>query len=229
MKKRILVIEDDTAIAEIERDNLEAGGFVAEIAVDGNEGLEKALTGTYDLLLIDIMLPGIDGFELCEKVRDQFDIPIIMVTARTEDIDKIRGLGFGADDYVTKPFSIAELVARVKAHLAQYERLTGKKAKSKEIQFGRVRINRNGHQVFVDGKEIILTKKEYKLLMCLVIQPNVVFSKEELYEQIWGQDMYGELKTVTVHINRLREKIEHNPSAPRYIQTVWGVGYKFTP
>jgi DNA-binding response OmpR family regulator len=229
MKKRILIIEDDTAIAEIERDNLEVNGFDAEIAVTGTGGLQKALTGLYDLLLVDVMLPGMSGFDLCAKIRSQIDIPIIMVTARSEDIDKIRGLGLGADDYVTKPFSPAELVARVRANIAQYERLTGEKGKTRELSFGLVRINPVSHQIFVNEKEITLAQKEYELLLFLVQRPNMVFDKEALYSHVWGEDRYGELKTVIVHIQRLREKIETDPASPRYIQTVWGAGYRFTP
>jgi DNA-binding response OmpR family regulator len=229
MKKKILIIEDDTSIAEIERDNLEVNGFDAEIAVTGTAGLQKALAGQYALLLVDVMLPGMNGFDLCAKIRSQIDIPIIMVTARDEDIDKIRGLGLGADDYVTKPFSPAELVARVRANIAQYERLTGEKGKPRELSFGRVCINPASHQVFVNGKETALAQKEYELLLFLVQHPNKVFDKESLYCHVWGEGKYGELKTVIVHIQRLREKIEADPSAPRYIQTVWGAGYRFTP
>jgi DNA-binding response OmpR family regulator len=229
MTKKILIIEDDAAIAEIERDNLEVNGFDAEIAASGTVGLKKALTGLYDLLLVDVMLPGMNGFDLCAKIRSQTDIPIIMVTARDEDIDKIRGLGLGADDYITKPFSPAELVARVRAHIAQYERLTGERGKVRELVFGNIRINPASHQVFVNGKETALAQKEYELLLFLVQRPNRVFDKEALYSHVWGEDMYGELRTVIVHIQRLREKIETDPSSPRFIQTVWGAGYRFTP
>ncbi|MDR0599556.1 MAG: response regulator transcription factor [Treponema sp.] len=229
MKKRVLIIEDDAAIAGIERDNLEVNGFDAEIAWNGNDGLRMALTGAYDLLLVDLMLPGINGFDLCAKLRSQLDVPLIMVTARGEDIDKIRGLGLGADDYVTKPFSPAELVARVRAHIAQYERLTGEKGKTRELVFGRLRVNPAARRVFVDEKEVILAQKEYELLLFLVQRPHTVFDKEALYGHIWGEDRYGDLKTVAVHIQRLREKIEADPSSPRYVQTVWGAGYRFTP
>lgn len=230
MKQQILIIEDDQAIAEIERDFLEMDGFATEIANGGLSGLERAQNGEHDLILLDLMLPGIDGLEICRKIRDRLDVPILMVTARTEDIDKIRGLGLGADDYISKPFSPQELVARVKAHLSRYERLTSEpKNSQREISFGRVRINTAARQVFVDNQEIDCANREYELLVHLVSRPNRVFSKELLYESVWGTDMYGDLKTVVVHVNRLREKIESDPSKPRYIQTVWGAGYRFTP
>lgn len=228
MNKTILIIEDDPAIAEIERDFLEIDGFCTEIVADGVLGLEKALGGGYDLILLDLMLPGMDGFAICRKIRGAIDVPLLMVTARMEDIDKIRGLGLGADDYITKPFSPAELVARVKANLAFYERLKGTGVTNVgEISLGPVRINSQGHQVFVRGQEVEFTNKEYDLLFFLLTQPNVVFSKEILYERIWGADSYGDLKTVAVHINRLREKVEQNPANPVHIQTVWGVGYRY--
>ena len=230
MKPKILIVEDDQAIAEIERDFLEMNGLETEIAADGLKGRDRALTGEHDLILLDLMLPGLDGLEICRSIRDQVDIPILMVTARTEDIDKIRGLGLGADDYISKPFSPQEMVARVKAHLARFQRLTGERTSgAREIKFGLVRINTGSRQVFVDNQEIDCANKEYELLVHLVGRPNQVFSKEHLYESIWGTETYGDLKTVVVHVNRLREKIESDPSKPRYIQTVWGVGYRFTP
>lgn len=230
MKQTILIVEDDSAIAEIERDFLEMNGFATEIVNDGPQGLVRAQSGEHDLILLDLMLPGLDGLEICRRIRDQTDIPILMVTARTEDVDKIRGLGLGADDYISKPFSPQEMVARVKAHLARYQRLTGEgQGRKKEIRFGRVRINTDARQVFVDDVEIDCANKEYELLAHLVGRPNQVFSKEHLYDSIWGTDMYGDLKTVVVHVNRLREKIESDPSKPRFIQTVWGAGYRFTP
>lgn len=226
--KKILIIEDDKSIAEIERDFLEINSFEAFIIADGMEGLKHASSGEYDLILLDLMLPSIDGYEICKKIRGMIDIPIIMVTARIEDIDKIRGLGLGADDYISKPFSPTELVARVKANLAQYERLTsGHTVETEEIQVGNVRINSKTHRVYVDGHEIEFKNKEYELLLFLVTNPDVVFNKEVLYERIWGIDAYGDIKTVAVHINRLREKIEKDPSNPVHIQTVWGAGYRF--
>ena len=227
--ERILIIEDDTAIAAIERDYLAIEHFEVEIAPDGKSGIEKALHGNFDLILLDLMLPGIDGFTVCRKLRETLDIPILMVTARREDIDKIRGLGLGADDYIEKPFSLSVLVARVKAHLAQYARLkqTGK-AIPTQINVGNIRINTDTHRVYVNGKEIDLKNKEYELLLFLVLNVDVVFSRETLYERIWGMDAMGDNATVAVHINRLRDKIEDDPSNPHYIQTVRGAGYRFT-
>ncbi len=226
---KILIIEDDLAIAEIERDYLEMEGLAVEMERDGRAGLEKALSGGHDLILLDVMLPGLDGFEICKRIRRAVDVPILMVTAKLEDIDKIRGLGLGADDYITKPFSPAELVARVKANLAQYARLTGPaKRTDREITFGRVRIKPDSRRVYVNDREVDFTNKEYELLLYLVSRPDTVHSKEQLYERIWGSDVYGDLKTVAVHINRLREKIEKEPASPRHIQTVWGAGYRFT-
>lgn len=226
--KKILIIEDDRAIAEIERDFLEINGFETIIVEDGIEGISQATSGKYDLILLDLMLPGIDGYEICKKIRGVIDIPIIMVTAKIEDIDKVRGLGLGADDYVSKPFSPTELVARVKANLAQYERLTSAEAaRNEEIQIDNIRINSKTHRVYVNGKEVEFKNKEYELLLFLMKNPEIVFSKEALYEKIWGMDAYGDIKTVAVHINRLREKIEEDPASPVHIQTVWGAGYRF--
>lgn len=224
---KILIIEDDTAIAEIERDYLELDGFAVEIAADGNTGLERGLSGEHSLILLDLMLPGMDGFAICRALREQIDVPILMVTARQEDIDKIRGLGLGADDYIEKPFSPSVLVARVKAHLARYQRLTGAARTSGEIQIGGIRLNESTHRVFVDGNEVELTNKEYELLLFFMLNVDVVFSREQLYERIWGWDAMGDSATVAVHINRLRKKIEQDPANPRYIVSVWGAGYRF--
>lgn len=229
VSKRILIIEDDQAIAEIERDYLQLSQFEVVLANDGAEGLKQALTGTFDLILLDVMLPTVDGFEICKKLRETLDIPILMVTAKQEDIDKIRGLGLGADDYIEKPFSPSILVARVKANLAQYDRL--KKGQTEntlaEIQVGNLRIQPGSHRVFVRNQEISLKNKEYELLLFLVRNGDLVFDKETLYERIWGFDAIGDVATVPVHINRLREKIEDDPSNPHYIETVWGAGYRF--
>ncbi len=227
MMARILIVEDDASIAAIERDYLEIDSFEVEIAEDGPSGLTKGCSGIYDLILLDLMLPGIDGFEVCRKLREKTNIPILLVTARREDIDKIRGLGLGADDYIEKPFSPSVLVARVKAHLAQYQRLTGKKQVSSEITLGNIRINTNTHRVFVDNKEVELKNKEYELLLFLMLNVDIVFDRETLYEKVWGLDAMGDIATVAVHINRLREKIEKNPAKPQYIETVWGAGYRF--
>lgn len=224
---KILIIEDDVAIAEIERDYLELDGFAVEIAADGNVGLERGLSGEHSLILLDLMLPGMDGFAICRALREQIDVPILMVTARQEDIDKIRGLGLGADDYIEKPFSPSVLVARVKAHLARYRRLTGNERTSGEIQIGGIRLNEETHRVYVDGREVELTNKEYELLLFFMLNVDVVFSREQLYERIWGWDAMGDSATVAVHINRLRKKIEQDPANPRYIVSVWGAGYRF--
>ena len=226
--KKILIIEDDKAIAEIERDFLEIDGFETTIAFDGLIGLEKAMSGNFDLILLDIMLPGMNGYDICRKIRDKIDVPILMVTAKIEDVDKIRGLGLGADDYISKPFSPTELVARIKSNLAQYGRLKSNNySKDEKIQIGRVLLNQLTHRVYVGDEEIELKNKEYELLMFLMTNPDIVFSKEQLYERIWGMDALGDLKTVAVHIGRLREKIEAVAQNPIHIQTVWGAGYRF--
>ncbi len=227
--KQILIIEDDRSIAEIERDFLEIEGFGATIAEDGQEGLRLALSGDYDMILLDLMLPGMNGYELCRAVREKTDIPILMVTARHEVADKVRGLGLGADDYIAKPFSPTELIARVKANLAQYERLTrsSESDAKREVEAGPIRVNPLTRRAFVREQEVEFKNKEFELLLLLVSNPYIVFSKEQIYERIWGMDAIGDLKTVAVHINRLREKIEADPQNPDYIQTVWGAGYRF--
>ena len=228
--KRILIIEDDEAIAAIERDYLVLGGFEVEIAGTGGDGIAMGRFGRFDLILLDLMLPGIDGFSVCRTLRETLDIPILMVTARQEDIDKIKGLGMGADDYITKPFSPNVLVARIKANLAQYDRLKNTEKQEKaQIQMGNILLQQDSRRVFVDGTEVELKNKEYELLLFLMSNADTVFSRETLYERIWGYEAMGDNATVAVHINRLREKIEQNPSQPRYIQTVWGAGYRFRP
>ena len=226
-RKRILLVEDDQGIAEVESDYLIANGFVVDIAYDGNQGCEKALQGDYDLLLLDIMLPGKDGFAICREVRAVKETPILMVSAKREDIDKIRGLGLGADDYIVKPFSPNELVARVKAHIARYERLTGGRNTGDAMIFGDLEIRRQERRVFLAGREISLKNREFDLLLFLAENPGLVFSKDSLFERIWGMEAMGDTATVTVHINRIREKIEPKPSEPRYVETVWGAGYRF--
>ena len=226
--KHILLIEDDLAIAELERDYLEADGFEITIETNGQKGLKSALTENYDLLLVDVMLPGKDGFQIVREVRKKKDIPILMISAKREDIDKIRGLGLGADDYISKPFSPSELVARVKAHSSRYERLTVKADKSLAsfIEIGSLEIQPEGHRVFTRGKEISLTHKEFELLLFLARNRGIVFSKDVLFERVWGLDAVGDTATVMVHVNRLREKLEKDPSKPEFIETVWGVGYR---
>jgi DNA-binding response OmpR family regulator len=229
---KILIIEDDAAIAEIERDFLEINGFETVIESNGIKGMERALNGGFDLILLDIMLPGKSGYDICKSIREKIDIPILMLTARIEDIDKIRGLGLGADDYISKPFSPTELAARVKAHITRYKRLTKNNSSTsdiKNINTGWLVLNSGTRRVLVSNKEISLTNKEYELLYFLASNPEMVFSRERIYDQLWGENMYGDLKTVTVHIKRLREKIERDPSNPLHIQTVWGAGYRFVP
>jgi DNA-binding response OmpR family regulator len=225
--KKILIIEDDKSIAELERDYLEIDGFSVEIALTGTEGLNKALKDEVDLVLLDLMLPGTDGFRICRAIRTEKDIPILMVSAKKEDIDKIRGLGLGADDYIVKPFSPSELVARVKAHLARYDRLIGKEVQNDGIIIRGLQIDKVSRRVFVNNYEVTLTAKEFDLLTFLALHPNHVFSKEELFERLWGFDSLGDISTVTVHIRKIREKIESDPSEPQYIETVWGAGYRF--
>lgn len=225
--KKILIIEDDSGIAELERDYLEASDFEVEIAADGTTGLQKALDNTYALILLDIMLPGQDGFKVCRQIRSEKDVPILMVSARREDIDKIRGLGLGADDYVVKPFSPNELVARVKAHISRYEQLTHSEATGQVLCCGALEIQMDAHRVLIDGAEISLTNKEFELLAFMAANPGIVFSKEKLFDRVWGLDAVGDTATVSVHINRLREKIEADTANPQYIETVWGAGYRF--
>jgi len=226
--KKILIIEDDPQIAKIEKDYLAINDFEADIAATGYTGIQMALDGQYDLILLDLMLPGINGFDVCRKLRETFDIPIIMVTAKQEDIDTIKGLNLGADDYITKPFSPNVLVARVKAHIAQFARLkqSGEKP-SEEITIGNIQVQIYSRRVFVNGNEVEVKNKEYELLLFLISNPNIVFNKDTLYERIWGLDALGDNATVAVHINRLREKIEDEPSNPKHIQTVRGAGYRF--
>ncbi|WP_404450995.1 response regulator transcription factor [Virgibacillus necropolis] len=225
--KKVLIIEDEQSIAELERDYLEVNGFSSDIAMTGDEGLAKALSKSYDLILLDLMLPGLDGFELCQKIRKTVDIPILMVTARKEDIDKIRGFDRGADDYIVKPFNPNELVARVKAHIARYNRLVNRENTQNDLQIKDIYIERNSRRVLVNEEEKIFTAKEFDLLVFLATNPNRVFSKDHLFERIWGIDSMGDLTTVTVHIRKIREKIEVDPSNPEYLETIWGVGYRF--
>ncbi|MCH3949850.1 MAG: response regulator transcription factor [Acidaminococcus sp.] len=226
--KTILIIEDDKGIAELERDYLEANGFAVEMAFNGTEGRKKALHENVDLVLLDIMLPGVDGFQLCREIRAAKNIPILLVSARQEEVDKIRGLGLGADDYIVKPFSPNELVARVKGHLTRYDQLTQREsARHDVLRFGDLVIDEASHQVFLGKKEVTLANKEFELLLFLAKNPGIVFSKDTLFERVWGSDAIGETATVSVHVNRIREKIEADTSKPRYIETVWGAGYRF--
>lgn len=226
--KKILIIEDQQSIAELEKDYLEINHYQVDIKNNGLEGLDAALTKKYDLILLDLMLPDIDGFDICKKIRNKKNIPILIISARGEDIDKIRGLGLGADDYISKPFSPNELVARVKAHLDRFDRLTGKSEWEKnEIQIKNLTINQTSHRIFLDNQEINLTTKEFEILNFLASHPNIVFSKEQLYFHVWGDDSYGDIATIAVHIKKIRDKIEKDPQNPRFIDTLWGSGYRF--
>jgi len=227
MLKTILVVEDEVSIATLLQYNLERAGYEVLLAHDGKVGLDMAIEHSPDLILLDLMVPNINGFEICKQVRKETNIPILMVTAKYEDIDKVRGFGLGADDYIVKPFSPSELVARVKAHIVRYERLTQADISKDEIHARGLQINMASRQVFIDGKEIIFTTKEFDLLSFFAKHPNQVFSKEELFERIWGLDSVGDNATVTVHVKKIRKKIEKDTSNPQYIQTMWGSGYRF--
>ena len=225
---RILIIEDEESIAELEKDYLELSGFEVEIENDGADGLEKALGEDFDLIILDLMLPGIDGFEICKRFREKKNTPIIMVSAKKEDIDKIRGLGLGVDDYITKPFSPSEMVARVKAHMARYERLISSGLPANDIiEIRGLKIDKTARRVWINGEEKNFTTKEFDLLTFLAEHPNHVFTKEELFNKIWDMESIGDIATVTVHIKKIREKIEFNTAKPQYIETIWGVGYRF--
>ncbi len=225
---KILIVEDEESIAELEKDYLELSGFEVETERDGNSGLERALADDFDLLILDLMLPGADGFEICKKVREVKNLPILMVSAKKDDIDKIRGLGMGADDYMTKPFSPSELVARVKAHLARYQRLVNSNVKENDIvEIRGIKIDKTARRVWINGEEKNFTTKEFDLLTFLAENPNHVFTKEELFREIWDMESIGDIATVTVHIKKLREKIEFDTAKPQYIETIWGVGYRF--
>jgi Response regulators consisting of a CheY-like receiver domain and a winged-helix DNA-binding domain len=225
--KKILIIEDDLNIAELELDYLKLNGYAAEIEGDGHKALKKAVTGDFDAVIVDLMLPGRSGFDIIKEIRKTFEIPIIVVSARIEDIDKIRGLDCGADDYLTKPFSPAELLARVKSHISRYERLKGGSTSKDILSFRGLEINHSSRKVFVNNAEVSFTAKEYDLLYFFASNPNLVFSKEHLFDAIWGQDFYGDLATVPVHIQKIRKKIERDPSNPEFIETLWGTGYRF--
>jgi len=233
---KILIVEDDDEIALLERDYLEVGGYEVEVKTDGNEVIDLVVNGNYDLMILDLMLPGVSGYEICKAIREKVEIPILMVTAKNETIDKIRGLGLGADDFISKPFDPAELMARVGAHLKRYERLTHMTSAvpnydeeittEKIISIGEIDIHTKSWKVYKAGEEIKFPHREFELLKFLSVNPNIVFSKEALFEKIWGYDYMGDSATVTVHINRIREKIEDDPKKPQIIETVWGAGYR---
>ncbi|MBO5097821.1 MAG: response regulator transcription factor [Agathobacter sp.] len=225
---KILIVEDEVAIADLEKDYLELSGFEVEVENEGMTGLARALAEDFDLFILDLMLPGIDGFEICKQIRERKNTPILMVSAKKDDIDKIRGLGLGADDYVTKPFSPSELVARVKAHLARYERLVGSNVVENDIvEIRGIKIDKTARRVWINGEEKTFTTKEFDLLTFLAENPNHVYTKEELFREIWEMESIGDIATVTVHIKKIREKVEVDTSKPQYIETIWGVGYRF--
>ncbi len=225
---KVLIIEDEVAIADLEKDYLELSGFTVEIENNGSRGLIRALSEDFDIYILDLMLPGTDGFEICKQIRESKNTPILMVSAKKEDIDKIRGLGLGADDYITKPFSPSELVARVKAHLSRYERLINSGMQENDvIEVRGLKIDKTARRVWVNEEEKQFTTKEFDLLCFLAQNPNHVFSKAELFRQIWAQESVGDIATVTVHIKKIREKLEYDTSKPQYIETIWGVGYRF--
>ena len=225
---KILIVEDELAIAELEKDYLELSGFEVEVETDGMTGLARALAEEFDLFILDLMLPGIDGFEICKRIREKKNTPILMVSAKKDDIDKIRGLGLGADDYVTKPFSPSELVARVKAHMSRYNRLIGSNAVENDIiEIRGIKIDKTARRVWINGEEKQFTTKEFDLLTFLAENPDHVYTKEELFREIWDMESIGDIATVTVHIKKIREKVEMDTSKPQYIETIWGVGYRF--
>jgi DNA-binding response OmpR family regulator len=227
--KNVLIIEDDLNIAELERDYLQLNGYRAEIVQDGAAGLKLALSGEFDIIVVDLMLPQKNGYEIIAEIRKNLEIPVVVVSAKSEDIDKIRGLDLGADDYLTKPFSPTEFVARIKSHLKRYQRLKGDTGGHEVILHKGLEINTASHRVFVNGKEVQLTTKEYEILAFLASHPNVVFTKERLLDAIWGSEYFGDTATIAVHTHKIRKKIENDPSNPVYIETIWGTGYRFKP
>ena len=225
---KILIVDDEPRIRELIREHLQYAGYVCEEAGDGSAALSLLSGGGFDLVILDLMLPEVDGFDICRQVREEKNTPIIMVSAKKDDIDKIRGLGLGADDYMTKPFSPSELVARVKAHMERYNRLVGSNVhKNDVIEIRGIKIDKTARRVWVNGEETTFTTKEFDLLTFLAENPNRVFTKEELFREIWDMESVGDIATVTVHIKKIREKIEFNTAKPQYIETIWGVGYRF--
>ena len=228
MSKRILIVEDELPIAELEKDYLELSGFEVVICSDGTEGMKMATTEKFDMVILDLMLPGTDGFEICKKIRETKNTPIIFVTAKRDEIDKISGLGYGADDYIVKPFSPAELVARIKAHINRYKTLTSQNSENGDILVrDNIKLNKNTGEAFVGDSEITLTKKEFEVLYILASHPNTIYSKSQLFESVWGYDSLGDTSTLTVHINRLRDKIKEVDETTDCIKPIWGRGYKF--
>lgn len=226
-KAKILIIEDDNNIAELEKDYLEINGYETKIVVDGLEGVKEARTQKYDLIIIDVMLPTINGFDICAMIRDELSIPMIIVSARNDDIDKIKGLGLGADDYITKPFSPSELIARVKNQLARYERFLKTNDEGSILEYHNILLNKEARKVIVGGTEVPFTTTEFDMLLYFMKNPDIVHSKSMLFDRIWGEDEYGDIATVAVYVQKIRKKIEKDPSNPRIIETVWGAGYRF--
>lgn len=224
---KILIIEDDLDIANLEKDYLEINNYEVSIVSDGLQGLQEAQTNRYDLIIIDVMLPTLNGFEICKIIRENLNIPLIILSARSDDIDKVRGLGLGADDYMTKPFSPSELVARVRNQLARYKRLLGHPKNDKIIEINGIRINQEARRVWVNNKEVNFTTTEFDLLLFFALHPNIVHSKSILFDRIWGVDDYGDIATVAVHVQKIRKKIEKDSSNPKIIETIWGAGYRF--
>lgn len=225
--KKILIIEDDESIAEIQKDYLEMSGYSVDCAYDGESGMQKYISGQYSLIILDLMIPKMSGFEILEKIAEKKKIPVIIVSARDEELSKIKGLNLGADDYITKPFGMGELLARVNSHIKTYGKFSTAASKDRLLEVGNLKINEPDRRVYIDGKEVILKQKEFDLLLFMMKNPNRVFSKDELFERVWGFDALSDTTTVTVHIARIREKIEKNPAKPEYIMTVWGSGYRF--
>ena len=226
-QEKVLVVDDEKEIAELIRDYLETEGFQVSLSFDGEQAMERFRSFGPQLVILDIMMPKIDGMEVCRMMRAESSVPILMLSAKKGDIDKILGLGLGADDYITKPFVPGELIARVKAHLRRYIHLSGSGNRSKPLKFGQLEIDLKSYNVFLEGREIDLSAKEFEVLKFLAIQPGQVFTREQIFNQVWGYGEYGDLNTVTVYVRKIREKIEDEPAKPRFIKTVWGVGYKF--
>ena len=225
--RKILVVDDEKLIVKGIRFSLEQDGMEVDCAYDGEEALEYAKNNTYDIILLDVMLPKLNGFEVCQQIREFSSVPIIMLTARGDDMDKILGLDYGADDYITKPFNILEVKARIKAIMRRIDTKSPHEGKAKVIESGEVRLDCDGRRAYISDIEIGLTAKEFEVLELLMLNPNKVYSRESLLKIVWGTDYPGDVRTVDVHIRRLREKIEANPSDPHYVRTKWGVGYYF--
>lgn len=227
MEKKVLVVDDEKLIVKGIKFSLEQEGLLVDCAYDGEEAMAAVRANAYDVILLDVMLPKLSGFEVCQQIREFSDVPVVMLTAKSEDIDKIMGLEYGADDYITKPFNILEVKARIKAILRRSRKQKEDSTDTKQLAIGDIRVEKDGRRVFLKGKEVNLTAKEFDLLELLMNNPNKVYSRENLLNIVWGYEYPGDVRTVDVHVRRLREKIEENPSEPNYIHTKWGVGYFF--